>query len=70
MSHHVNNGFARKPLGRLAPSEAEIEAFQFARKETLTDTSTARKVLLEDCASGYITKQELHDELLLLKEES
>lgn len=63
-------GFSRQPLGQLGPAEEEIQHFRHPRTETLTDASTERKRLLEDCRSGYITQTQLHDELLALNEEN
>lgn len=62
------NSFNRESLITLSAKEEAGQHLKHARNEVLTDASVERKMLLEDCVSGYITKAELRDELLLLKE--
>lgn len=69
MSIHENNGFARKPLGQLRPTEEQKLKFEHPREEKLTDTSDERKVLLEDFRSGYIDHETLREELAKLKDQ-
>lgn len=63
-----HNWFKDNPIGKLSPTQEQIDKYEMPRGEVLTDTSAERKSLLEEYQSGIISKEELRDALLLLKE--